>query len=220
MVRSEIRARILSGLNDEGGIFVTPAQANASIDEALEVMAEESSAVIRTAFVALRQGTALYSLTSVAPDVMAPARVWLMPDSLRLGAVSMRELDNRHETWPTVQRSPENWYPVSWDLFGIWPHPSAGSGLLRVDYYAWPRALMDDGDEPEFQLGDHDAIVDYGIYDGLAKRWDVMRMVEIWSRFGARLGITRARSGPRRVQARAFQIGQAESGGFTSGVSL
>jgi len=207
-------------LNDAGGIFVTPTQADQSIDEAMEVMAEESGAIIRTAFVALQPGTALYWLSAVAQDVMAPVRLWLVSEQRRLTAVSMRDLDGRHETWPTVQRQPEYWYPVSWDLFGLWPHPAAGGGNLRMDYLAWPRALMDDADEPEFQLGDHDAIVDYGVYDGLAKRWDVMPMLEVWSRFGARVGISRARTGVRRVQARAFAVEQAESGGFTSGVTI
>ena len=220
MTREEIRQRILDGLNDTGGVFVTSAQANEAIDEALEVMAEESGAVIRTGFVGLQPGTMLYWLSAIAPDVMAPLRLWLVSEERRLTAVSMRELDRRHETWPTVQRQPEYWFPVSWDLFGVWPHPAEGGGVLRVDYLAWPRGLLDDEDEPEFQLGDHDALVDYGIYDGLAKRWDVKRMLEVWSRFAGRVGLSRARTGVRRVQARAFRAGQAEEGGFTSGVTV
>ena len=220
MIRSEIRSRILDGLNDAGGIFQTPEQVNQSIDDALEVMAEESGAVIRTAFVALRPGTQLYYLTAIAPDVMAPVRMWLIPDEFRLTPVSMRELDSRHEMWPTVERQPEYWYSVSWDLFGVWPHPAPGGGMLRVDYLAWPRPLLDDADEPEFQLGDHDALVDYGVYDGLAKRWDAMTMLEVWSRFAARVGISRARTGTRRAQARSIRVGEVENGGFTTGIQL
>lgn len=220
MTRSELRARILDGLNDAAGIFVTPAQADAMIGDALDVMAEESGAVKRTVHLALQSGTMLYSLSAVAADAMSPYRLWLVGEERRLTAVSMRDLDHRHETWPTVTRQPEYWFPVSWDLFGLWPHPSTGGGLLRIDYLAWPRALMDDGDEPEFQLGDHDAIVDYGIYEGLAKRWDVARMLEVWSRFGARVGFSRARTGAGRVQARSFRTGQADDdAGFTSGVT-
>lgn len=220
MTRSELRARILDGLNDADGIFVTAAQADAMITDAMEVMAEESGAVKRTAHLALQPGTMYYSLSAVAADAMSPYRLWLVGEERRLTAVSMRDLDRRHETWPTVTNPPDYWFPVSWDLFGIWPASSAGGDMLRVDYLAWPRTLLDDSDEPEFQLGDHDAIVDYGIYDGLAKRWDVARMLEVWSRFGARVGFSRARTGAGRVQARSFRVGQAdEDAGFSSGVT-
>lgn len=218
MTRAEIRQRVLDGLNDPAGVFVTPTQADQSIDEALEVMAEESGAIRRTAFLALQEGTMLYWLAAIAPDVMAPWRLWLVTEERRLTAVSMRDLDHRHETWPTVNRLPDYWFPVSWDLFGIWPSPSTGGGVLRVDYLAWPRALLDDADEPEVQLSDHDALVEYGVYDGLAKRWDVKPMLEVWSRFGARVGFSRARTGAGRVQARGFRTGQADTQGFTSGV--
>lgn len=220
MTRSEIRARILDGLNDADGIFVTATQADRMIDEALEVMAEESGAVKRTVHLPLQSGTMFYSLSGVAADCMSPYRLWLVGEERRLTAVSMSQLDQRHETWPTVTNPPDYWFPVSWDLFGIWPYPAAGGDLLRIDYLAWPRALLDDGDEPEFQLSDHDAVTDYGIYDGLAKRWDVMRMLETWSRFGARVGFSRARTGAGRLQARSFRTGQTdEDAGFTSGVS-
>ena len=220
MTRSEIRARILDGLNDADGIFVTAAQADAMIGDALEVMAEASGAIKRTVHLPLQSGTMLYALSAVAADAMSPYRLWLVGEERRLTAVSMGELDRRHETWPTVTNPPDYWFPVSWNLFGIWPSPATGGDMLRIDYLAWPRALMDDDDEPEFQLGDHDAIVDYGIYDGLAKRWDVQRMLEVWSRFGARVGFSRARTGAGRVQARSFRTGQAdEDAGFTSGVT-
>lgn len=219
MIRSEIRSRILDGLNDASGVFVTSAQANTSIDEALEVLAEESGAIIRTAFLAMLPGTMYYWLSAIASDVMAPIRVWDVERQWRLTAVSMRELDQRHETWPTVQRDPEVWFPVSWDLFGVWPAAAAGGGVLRVDYLAWPRALLDDSDEPEFQVGDHDALVDYGVYEGLMKRWDAKRALEAWGQFGARAGISKARTGAGRVHARAFRVGRADvDPGFTTGI--
>lgn len=210
MTRAELRTQIGRGLNDTGGVFVTPDQANLSIDEAMEVMAEESGLVRRSAFLPLQPGTLYYPTTAIASDVMMPVRLWLVGEERRLRAISLRELARRHDTWPTVQRTPEHWFPVSWDLFGLWPSPAAGGGIIRVDYLAWPRALLDDSDEPEFQFGDQDAIVEYGIYDGLAKRWDVMQMLNTWSRFGARVGFSRARTGASRVQARGFQVEATE----------
>ena len=218
MIRSLIRQRIRDGINDPEGVFFTDDDANDAVEEAMEVMVEETGAIKRTAFLALQPATTFYWLSQIAPDVMSPWRLWFLPNHWRLTAVSMRQLDHLHQTWLDVHKNPEVWFPVSWDLFGIWPSPSEGGGVLRVDYLAWPRVLLDDGDEPEFQLSDTDAIIDYGIYTGLISRWDAVRALQFWGQFNRRIGISRDRTGVGRVQSRAFRAGQADESGFTSGV--
>ena len=222
MTRSELRQRILEALNESATnpVFFSTGQIDSIIDEGAEILSEEANAVKRTAFVSLMEGTTYFYIRGIAQDMMAPYRLWLTHLDRRLTAVSLYDLDARNENWIETTGDPEYWFSVSWDLFGIWPSPATGGDLLRIDYLAWPQTLLDDGDEPEFQLGDHDAVVDYGVYDGLAKRWDVARMLEVWSRFGARVGFSRARTGAGRVQARSFRTGQAdEDAGFTSGVT-
>ena len=218
MIRSLIRQRIQDGINDPEGIFFTNDDAEDAIDEAMEVMVEEAGAIKRTAFLALQPATTFYWLTAIAPDVMSPWRIWSLVTEQRLTAVSMRQLDHVDRRWLETHKNPEVWFPVSWDLFGIWPTPSEGGGVLRVDYLAWPRALLDDRDEPEFQVSDTEAIVDYGIYTGLISRWDAARALQFWAQFNRRLGVSRDRTGVGRVQSRAFRVGQAEEPGFSSGV--
>lgn len=122
----------------------------------------------------------------------------------------MGALDREHETWATVTGEPWRWFPVSWDLFGIWPKPVAGGGVLRVDCLAWPRALQDDTDEPELLASDHDALTLYAVSEGAAKRWDVGTMLSAWSLFMKAAGASTDRSGVGRVQARPFQRAEAD----------
>ena len=220
MTRSQIRDRILAALNESTSapVFWSTTQLDAVIDEASEVLAEEAKAIRRTAFIARQAGSTYYFTRGVAPDVMAVYRVWLPDLNKRLTAVSLAELDAQNETWATATGDPEYWFPISWDCFGVYPHPSIGGGLFRMDYLAWPRTLLDDDDEPEFREADHDAIVLYGLYDGLLKRWDADRALTIFSRFMDQWQAGRARSGVRETQARTFQRPNAPGHPFSSGV--
>ncbi len=204
MNRGEIRSRIFDALNDPTPIFWTTAEMDEVIGEALEIIAEESASVKRTAFVPFRDGTTYYSLRGIASDVMSIYRVWDETNSQRLTPVTERDLDTHNERWVDVTGNPENWFAVSWDLFGIYPRPAAGGGIMRVDYVAWPRTLLDDSDEPELFLGDHESLVEYGIYDGLLKRWDFRRAMEAVSPFAQKVFGARARAGANRVESRLF----------------
>jgi hypothetical protein len=198
----DIRSRILDGLNDPDSIFWTTAELNEIIQDGMEVMAEHSQAVKRTAFVPFRDGATYYSLRGVADDVMSIYRLWDESHSQILTPVTQMELDEHNERWPDATGRPERWFSVSWDLFGIYPKPANGGGILRVDYNAWPRDLADDSDEPEYSLGDHDSIVDYGIYEGLLKRWDFKRAVEAFSPFAKKVLGVKARTGVERLESK------------------
>ena len=202
MNRGEIRSRILDGLNDPGAIFWATAEMDEVIEDGMEVMAEEAQSVKRTAFVPFRDGTAYYSLRGIADDVISIYRLRDETNSQNLNPVTLSELDSHNERWVDVAGNPERWFSISWDLFGIYPVPAAGGGIMRVDYFAWPRTLMDDLDEPELSLGDHESLVDYGIYEGLLKRWDFKRAVEALSPFAREVLGAKARDGVNRIEAR------------------
>lgn len=220
MTRAQIRDRILIALNESTSspVFWSTAQLDAVIAEASEVLAEEAKAIKRTAFVGRQAGASYYFTRGVAPDLMAIYRVWLPDLNRRLIAVGISELDGQNETWPTVHGDPEYWFPVSWDCFGIYPKPAASGGTMRLDYFAWPRTLLDDSDEPEFRESDHDALVLYGIYDGLMKMWSAPRALELFNLFLDSWKTGRARNGVRETQARYYQRPSAPGAPFPSGV--
>ena len=220
MTRQQIRDRILIALNESttSPVFWSTAQLDAVIDEASEVLAEEAKAIKRTAFVGRQPGVTYYSTRGIAPDVMAIYRIWLPDLNRRLIAVGISELDKQNETWPTVNGDPEYYFPVSWDCFGVYPHPASGGGTMRIDYFAWPRTLLDDSDEPEFREADHDALVLYGIYDGLMKMWAAPRALEMFNLFLDAWKTGRARAGVREQQSRYYQRPTAPGAPFSSGV--
>lgn len=216
MNRKEIRDRILDGLNEapDNPIFWSTSQIDDVIDEAQEVLSEQSDAIRRTVLVPLRDGTIYYPVQGIAPDIMAPYRISTRHNFRRLTAASLNQLDRRHIQWMQATGDPWVWFPISWDLFGIYPHPAIGGNYMEINYIAWPRPLVDDEDHPEFPDADQDALFYYGIYDGLLKRWDLARATQLWAFFNEGWGEARFRSGMGRTQSRTWQATAANKPGF------
>lgn len=204
MNRQEIRDRILRGLNESTSSpsLFTTAQVDAYIEDAQEILSEEVAAIKRELIVTKRSGTTYYNTRGLATDMMVPYRIWDVNNERKLEAKTLFELDSHNERWVDTTGDPWWWFPLSWDVFGIYPRPATGGGTLRIGYLAWPRTLLDDSDEPEFQNSDHDGLVLYGVYEGLLKQWDIARATQIFVKFVESWGDSSARHGARAMERR------------------
>tara|TARA_Y100000310_G_C20621060_1_gene783311 strand:- start:129 stop:770 length:642 start_codon:yes stop_codon:yes gene_type:complete len=212
MKRSEIRDRILLSLNDSASspVFWSTAQVDAVVDESREILAEEAGSIKRSAFAALRPGTVFYYTQGIAENMMAPYRVTLPEMDRRLKVASLSEMDAHNQLWQRVTGDPWWWIPISWNLFAVYPHTATGGGVMKVDYLAWPEAFVHDDEESESPEADDDAMILYGVYDGLLKQWNVARGLEIFSQFIERWIDSKARSEFRRLAARESQRGRVD----------
>ena len=204
MNRAELKSRIRDGINDPSEAIFTDAQLNDLIDEAAEFIVAETSSIKRSVFVPLREGVTYYSLRGLAPDMMLPYGISDHTRSQKLPVTSMEELDAYMQRWIDSEGPPERWFSVAWDIVGVWPKASSSGGVLRIDYYAWPRPMLDDGDQLEAVLSTHDAIVQYAVYMGLLKQWDGVRAVDAWKTFRGNATLAKARSGVLRVGHKSF----------------
>lgn len=208
MNRQEIRDRILQGLNESTSSpsFFTTAQVDEYITDGQEIMAEEIAAIKRSLIVPKRASTTYYNTRGLATDMMVPYRIWDVSNERRLEAHTMLELDAHQERWIDTTGDPWWWFPLSWDTFGVYPRPAGPGGVYRVDYLAWPRELIDDGDVPETHNSDHDGLVLFGIYEGLLKMWNVPQAIKVFSDFSETWGDTNVRHAikgfERRMMAR------------------
>ena len=204
MNRSEIKKRILDGINDDADdpVFFTDAQLNALIDEASEFVQAETRGVRRSSFLPLRDSTTFYSLRNIASDVMLVYRIWSHANNSKLIVTSMEELDQFQQRWLDTTGDPEMWFSVSWDVIGVYPRPSSNGGVLRIDYFAWPEQVTDDAGIPESTT--QDSIVLYGTYMGLLKQWDVGKAQQAFKRLQSSAIFDKAKSGILRIGHRSF----------------
>jgi hypothetical protein len=207
VTRDELTRRILTALNDDPAdpVFWSSTEVHDLIAEAMEVVCEETPSLKRTFLVPRRPGWLLYTLPGVGERIMAPYRLWLPDRQQRLEAVSLTDLDGRHEEWMTVTGEPRWWAPVSWDQFVIWPIPAAGGNWIQVDCYVWPDPLQDGEDEPEFHEADHEGLVLYAEHEGHLKQWDVARGSDLFQQFVQRWGDARYRAQVGQVSGRLWQ---------------
>lgn len=218
----QIQERILEAINDDPDdpVFFSEDQLMNLVNEANQILCEDAMAIHRTALIPLRPGIRFIYTPSIAPDLMAPVRLWNHNTSRKLTAFSMEELDALQERWSRATRTPEVWFPVSWDIIGIYPTPTASGGVLRIDYMAWPRDLTDDTDRPELPEASHDALVLYGQYMGILKKWDSQNAMISLQALQGHKAVAGARSGISRMNVRTFQRQQQPHADFPSALEI
>jgi len=220
MTRLELRKRIFTALNVSATspVFWTTSEMNDILNEAQEAFAEEAKAIHRTALISLRPGASYYTTASIAADMLAPYRLWMQTTNRRLTAVSLDQLDRYHERWLESSGTPEVWCPISWDWFAVYPHPTVGGGIVRVDYIAFPRDLNHDDDQPEIFESDQETLIFYGVYQGLLKRWDMVTALEAYGRFVDRMRAGVVNAGVQVRESQAIQQGAASGTPYRSDV--
>src|SRR5215831_483000 len=207
MNRLDLQTRVLERLNESvtSPVFWTTAQIQDLLQDSQELIAEEARLCKRTINLATRPGCAYYQMRGIASDCMAMYRLILPDNRIRLRAVSSAQLDAYHLLWETVSGTPRWWSPIDWQTFALFPHPIQGGANLRIDYLAWPPALLDDFDTPEFGQSEQDNMVIYGVYAGLMKRWDVGRATSLFAEFMQRISRSKATTGVEAEEGRTWQ---------------
>lgn len=203
MTRQEIRERVLYLLAEdiESPAFYTEAVANDTIQEAMELIAEEIKSLRRQSIVVTRPGVQWYTTYEISPTCMTPIRIWSDGTGQRLEPTHMLQLQDYYSSWLTVTSdNPRWWYPISHDAFGIWPGPTEGGTVLRIDYLSWPETLYGDLDEPVFRDVEQDLIVRYGFYDGLIRQFEVERAMDVFQGFIAGYQDSRYKNEVKRFQ--------------------
>jgi hypothetical protein len=214
-----MREKILYLLNENvtSPSFLTINQTNDVIQEAMELISEEIKALRQQATLITVPGRFWYTTYEISDTCMSPIRIFSYSNEQRLIPLVMEEVDHHYTNWMSVQsESPQWWYPISFDTFGIWPGPSVGGATLQIDYLAWPETLYDDNDEPILREIEQDLIVLYGQYDGLIRQWDVERAFDIFNKFSTAYRDQRFRKAVMRYNRQIFdREGREGSRGYT-----
>jgi hypothetical protein len=203
MLRSEMRRRCLLFLDEDpvAPVYFTTSEINDLIDEAMEVIAEEVRYEKRTGYVTLRPGVQFYNTLAVDELLISPTRVWLQGDSRPLEYTTIGELSYHERGWlDDVGERPHHWYAVDHSTLGIYPAVSEPTESLRIEYYGWPKPLANDQAIIPHDDATTDAMIQYVVYSGLMKRWDIARASDIYAEFAGMYQDAVFRKESRRFQ--------------------
>lgn len=203
MTRGELRRQLYRLIDEDADDpqFLTTPQANQVLDEACDILAEETEALKRRYFLARPPGVLLHSLHAWGTRLMSPYRMYAPAWRRRLQAVTTAELDRRSRVWWVEQGEPQVFCSLSWDTLLIWPAAHSGGEIVEIDLLVWPDALLDDGDRPEWPEADHDGLILWGMYETFLKRWELDRAQVVLAQFMQALERSRGRGGSRRIDA-------------------
>lgn len=217
MTRQDIRNSVLRAINDPNAVFFPTSDANEVIEEAQEFMAEFGTPVTRRVLVPTRAQRTYYRLSIYAVDAMMPVRIYSAANTRVLDVRSLDWLDAYDVDWEATTGSPHLWFPRGWDQFGIFPKPASDGGILRVDYLAWPQALLHDGATPEFADVDHEALILYTLCDAFLRGGQITDAMSAWKQLMVVIGQgrwTRENTTPDRIHqhGRGNGDGRRDSG--------
>jgi len=221
MIRSEVRRRALYMLDEDptNPVYFTVAEINDLIDEAMEVLSEEVRYQKKTGYVPLRTGCQLYHTLSIDPLCLSPTRVYLMDYEEPLRYTTVLNLSLHENRWMehTAER-PHHWFSLDHQTFGIYPRVTESSGeVLRVDYYTWANPAPSDNAVLPYDDAMLDAVVQYVVYSGLMKRWDIARASDVFADFGSFFQDATFRKEVRRYNYALLQrLGHGEANGFNA----
>ena len=213
MTRDELVRRTLLDLDESPSApaYWQVAEIRDYLDDAQEVVAERAPYVKRTTVIPRRTGVTVYRLSGINGQIMVPSRIWLPDLKRRLQAVTLLELDGRHQHWWTTTGEPWWWCGLSWDTFLSWPPPTTGEGWLQVESYSWPVPLEADTDEPELHASVQPELVNYATFLGKLKQWDANGAAEALQRFLGQTGHVSAQANVNQAQSRLWSRQQARS---------
>ena len=183
---SQIKNRVYRLVNEDESnpVFFPSAEVEASIIEALEVISEEVSEIRKETYFSLIPGTALYNVKAIAPDAISPFRLTSQNNDTHIRYGSLREINSIRHRWLNPSDTvPYIWYRVSWDMFGIYPAPTVGNTILRVNYIAEPDTAFQTGVTLDFSEEFHGGVVLYTVYDLLMKQWDTEQALDYFNQF-------------------------------------
>lgn len=207
-----IKNRILTFIDEDLTTpdYITEAILDQIITDAVETIYEEIHDFVTQGILITRSGRLIYTLRELDPDAMMVKRVWNQSDKEPLRPISIEELDGSVDEWMRVSgNTPQFWYSVSHDAFGIYPKPTNGGDILMVEYLKWPDVLLADNDTPLLKEEDADLVVSYGIYDALIMQFFLDRALDIFTSFSGFFRDSKFREQTRKFQ---HQITERSSG--------
>lgn len=180
----QIKQRVRTKFGDTSGAELTDTDLLSWINDGMTEIARRTQQPQATATTPTIVGTAAYSITTFAADVLRLRSVML--DGSVLSGLSIEEADTLlgDRERANVGRGTPGYFWVFADAINLWPIPSA-AGTLKLSYVKRPAAVTVDGDTPGIPTHMHVDLVDYVVAQVLESTGDPDRADRRMSRFEA-----------------------------------
>jgi hypothetical protein len=144
-------------------------------------------------------GTADYSLSAIASDILSLTEVYLYMNGTRwvkLKATTPTELDIQEDGWKSVDSAvpDQYWYDIQLNNISLYPKPNAdnaGTGYVKLYYCQKYTHLTADTGTPVLPVFLHTAMADYLVATGFERKGDdrnsIAKAANAWSQYHKRI---------------------------------
>lgn len=131
--RAQLRTQVRFGLMDTGSSWWTDANVNAWLDDWLHTLQAELELEWGTAIYASTDGTATFTYSDIADDILRPDAVYW--NNQRLTPRPPEEMFRLKEAWRSEgTNGPGILIPLDHQRFEVWPPPPSTGGHLYLEY--------------------------------------------------------------------------------------
>jgi hypothetical protein len=161
----------------------------ASINDAIEEISMLTGCFVQKYYVALRQERTFYRFDLTSGTVGWILDVWLVNQKRRLEQTSYIKLMANNPRWLYNTGSPESYFPIGLDYFGIWPRPSSDTDILDFNVVLIPARYSEDTDRIKLRDDLQWAAAHYATGEYWASRGDAASAIYHHNKYLQRVGL-------------------------------
>ena len=160
-----------------------------SINDAIEEISLYTGLNKKTYYVSLRQNRTFYRFRLNEGSLLWVTDVWLRTQKRRLEQTSLIKLINFNPRWLYNTGTPQAYFPVGFNFFGIWPRPSSDTDLLEITMALAPQRYTADTDRIQLRKNWEWAAAHYAVGEFYAGRGDAKNAIYHHNKYLGRMGI-------------------------------
>lgn len=152
-----------------------------SINDAIEEISLVTGAIKRRYHLPLEANKLFYRLKFRGDHLAWITDVWLVDQKRRLEQVDFTRLKAFNPRWQQNFGTPESYFPIGVNSFGVWPRASGG-GMLLLDCIVIPARYTEDTNKIRIRKEFQRSVVDLAVSEYWASRGDARSaMIELGS---------------------------------------
>lgn len=164
-------------------------QIQGSINDAIEEICMVTGSYKEEYYLPLKESKSFYRIASTRGEFAWFTDVWLTSVKRRLEQTDVVRLNNFNPRWLENIGTPEAYFPIGTNYIGLWPKPSADTGVLQITMTMIPNRYEDSAGRIKLRKDFQWASAHLAVSEYWASRGDANAAMYHFGEYLSRVGI-------------------------------
>lgn len=209
-----MKAETFRRLSESSGapVFWTGADVEEALNEGYYDFAEQTRAVERSAEVGcVAQVPYMDARTALPYPFLGLRRVLSRQLNTPLTTTTIDAVDRQDFRWEMSSGSARKFMVRGLYTIGLWPVPNTRE-TFRMSWTSLPSRMVDNADEPELPVEQHEALILYALYDLKVQEDETTLALGYWQEYVAMIEVAKGRPKKLISKSRTFIMGAGYGG--------